>query len=122
MPSALSIHSDRLLEEDLVAYIVVLPNYQKDEVTLREHLENLVRSSSAERRVLIVLAMEAFEHLNTQDKGERLTEAEGNLSSTWCCWRGRWQIIQHPVGLPTTLPAALLQHMCIVLAREPARV
>ena len=82
MPSALSIHWHTLLEEDPVAYIVVLPNCQEDEVTRQEPLENLVRSSSAERRVLTVLAMEAFEHLNTQDKGERLTEAEGHLSST----------------------------------------
>ena len=57
-----------ILEEDPVAYIVVLPNCQGDEVALREPLENLVRSPSAERRVLIVLDMEAFEHLNTQDK------------------------------------------------------
>ena len=33
--------------------------------------------------MLIVLDMEAFESLNTQDKGERLTAAEGHLSSTW---------------------------------------
>ena len=41
MPSALSINLHTLLEEDPVAYIVVLPNYQEDEVTLREPLKIL---------------------------------------------------------------------------------
>ena len=75
--------------------------------------------------MLIVLAMAAFESLNTQDKGERLKAAEGHLSSTWCCWRGRWKSHPTQVGLLEALPAAILRqkkHMCIVLAREPARV
>ena len=66
--SALSIHWHSCLKEDAVAHIVVLPNCQEDEATLRESPENLVRSLSAERRVLIALAMEAFESLNSQDK------------------------------------------------------
>ena len=37
------------------------------------NLENLGRCHSAEKHVLVVLALEAFESLNTQDKGQRLT-------------------------------------------------
>ena len=60
------------------AHTVVLPNYQEDEATLREPSENLVRSFSVERRVITVLAMEAF--VKTEVKA-----AEDHLSSTWCC-------------------------------------
>ena len=84
------------LEEDPVAHFVMFPVH-------------LGRSHSAEKHVRIVLAMEARKSLNTQNKSECLTAAEGHLSSTWCCWRGRWQIIQQPVGLPAALPAALLR-------------
>ena len=65
-----------------VTHIVVLPNDEEDEVTLREPSENLVCSPSAERRVIIVFATEVFEILNTQDKGERRKAAEGGSS---CC-------------------------------------
>ena len=58
----------------------------------------------------IVLAMASFESLNTQDKGERLTAATGQLSSTWYCWQGGWQIIQHPLDLPTALEAGEESH------------
>ena len=40
--------------------------------------ENLVRSPSAERRVITVLAMEVF--VKTE-----VNAAEGHQSSTWCC-------------------------------------
>ena len=56
---------------------------RKDEAILQEPLENLGRCHSAEKQVLILLVMEAFNSLTTQDKGERLTAAEGHLSSTW---------------------------------------
>ena len=42
-----------------VTHIVMLPNYQEDEATLREPHEILVPSPPAVRRVFIVLAMEA---------------------------------------------------------------
>ena len=45
--------------------------------------KNRGRSHSAENHVCILLAMEAFKSLHTQDKGERLTTAEGHPSSTW---------------------------------------
>ena len=64
-----------------------------------EPFENITFSTC---RVLIVLAMEAFKSLNTQDKSERLTAQEGHLSSTWNCWRGR-QDRPTAVGLPTAL-------------------
>ena len=35
---------------------------------------------------------------------------DGQLSSTWYCWQGGWQIIQHPVGLPTALEAGEESH------------
>ena len=40
--------------------------------------ENLVRSPSAEMRVITVLAMDAFVKIEVK-------AAEGHLSSTWCC-------------------------------------
>ena len=43
----------------------------------------LGRSHSAEKHVRILLAMETFKSLHTQDKSERLTAAEHHLSSTW---------------------------------------
>ena len=35
---------------------------------------------------------------------------DGHLSFTWYCWQGGWQIIQHPVGLPTALEAGEESH------------
>ena len=46
---------------------------------LRETLENLCYSPSAEKCTRIVLAMEAREGPNTQDKGECLMAATGHL-------------------------------------------
>ena len=59
----------------------------------------------------IVLAMEAREGPNTSrqsrashgDDWPPLQGDDGHLSSTWYCWQGGWQIIQHPVGLPSVL-------------------
>merc|ERR1712136_553714 len=79
MRSASSINWHSLLEEDPVTHFVVLPNYQEDEAMLRETLENLGRSPSAEKHMRIVLAMEAREGPNTRDKAERLMAATGHL-------------------------------------------
>ena len=49
-----------LLEEGPVARSVILPNCQKDETILRETLGNLGCSPSADKHMLIVLAMELF--------------------------------------------------------------
>jgi len=107
MPAALSISWHTLLEKDPVAQFVVLPNYQVDEAMFGETLENLGRSPSAEKHVHIVLAMEPLESPNTQDTAERLMADTGNLfedmMATWYFWKGGWQIIQYPVGLPTAL-------------------
>ena len=32
------------------------------------------------------------------------------LSSIWYCWQGGWQIIQHPVGLPSALETGEESH------------
>ena len=69
MPSALSINLHTLLEEDPVAYIVVFPDYQEDEVTLQEPLKIL--------RLPIVLAMKASERLNTQDSTSWTSDNSG---------------------------------------------
>ena len=61
-----------LLEEDLVAHLVVLPNHQEDEILLRETLENLGSSPFAKKHVHIELAKEAREGSNAQDRAERL--------------------------------------------------
>ena len=79
MPSASSISWPSLLEEDPVAHFVVLPNYQEDEAMFRETFENSCRSLSAEKHVRIVLAVEAREGPNTQDKADRLVAATCHL-------------------------------------------
>ena len=55
------------LGEDPVAHFVILPNYVEDETVLRETLENLGCSSSAEKHMRMVLAM------------DRLVAATGHL-------------------------------------------
>ena len=73
---------------------------------------------SAERHMCLVLALQARQGPNTQDQAGRLKAAtghllrgrDGQLSSTWYCWQGGWQIIQHPVGLPTALEAGEESH------------
>ena len=68
MRSAFSINRHSLLEEDPVTHFVVLPNLQEDEGMLRETQENLCYSLLAEICMRIVLATEAREGPNTQDK------------------------------------------------------
>ena len=68
-----------LLEEDLVANFVVLPNYHEDEAMLRDTLKNLGRSPSPEKQVRIGLTTEAREGPKTQDKAERLLVATGHV-------------------------------------------
>ena len=77
MRPGLSIHWHTLLEGDLVAHLVVHPNYQEDESLHRETLENLGRSRPAEKHVRIVFAKEAREGPNAEDKAERLMAATG---------------------------------------------
>ena len=75
MHSASSINRHSLLDEDPVTHFVVLPNLQEDEGMLRETLENLCCSPLAENCMRVVLAMEAREGPNTQDKAEHLMAA-----------------------------------------------
>ena len=75
----------RRSRKTLVAYIVVLPNYQEDEATLRETPDNLVHSPSAGRYIDILLATDAFENRNTQDKGACLQRKKATY---------------HPPGIP----------------------
>ena len=65
----------RRSRKTLVTHIVVLPNYQEDEANLRETPDDLVHSPSAGRYIDMLLATNAFENRNTQDKG--------HLSYTW---------------------------------------
>ena len=67
--TAVSKRHHTFLEEDPVAYIVVCPDYQEDEVTLQEPLKIL--------RLPIVLAMEASERLNTQDSTSWTSDNSG---------------------------------------------
>ena len=71
LPSASSVDWYSSLEEDPVAHLVVLPNYQEDEATSRGARENLRRARSGEKHKRIVLTMEGFEGPNSQDKAER---------------------------------------------------
>ena len=70
------------------------------------------RSLSAEKLKRIVLPMEAREGPNTQDKAERFMAATGHhledmMATCHPPGRGGWDIIQHPVGLPTGLEEIL---------------
>ena len=57
-----------LLEEDPVMDPFVHPNSQEDEATFREAREKLCRFPSGGKHVRVVLAMEASEGLNAQEK------------------------------------------------------
>ena len=74
----------RRSRKTLVSHILVLPNYQ-DEATLRETLDDLVHSPSAGRYIDILLATDAFENRNTQDKGSCLQRKKATY---------------HPPGIP----------------------
>ena len=67
-----------LLVEDPVAHFVILPNYEEDETVLRETLENLGCSPSAQKHMRIVSTMDllvaATDHI--------LRGCDGHLSST----------------------------------------
>ena len=54
------------------SHTVSLPNYQEEVSMLRESLENLGLSRSAEKHVRIVFAKEAREGPNAEDEAERL--------------------------------------------------
>ena len=71
LPSASSVDWYSSLEEDPVAHLVVLPNYQEDEAAFRRARENLRRARSGEKHKRIVLTMEGLEGPNSQDKAER---------------------------------------------------
>ena len=75
----------RRSRKTLVTHIVVLPNYQEDEATLRETPDVLVHSPSAGRCIDILLATDAFENRNTQDKGSCLQRKKATY---------------HPPGIP----------------------
>ena len=75
---ALSIDWHTLLEEDLVAHFVLLPNYQEVETLHRETLENFGCSPATEKHKRTVLTMEGLESPNTQDKAERFMAWTGH--------------------------------------------
>ena len=75
----------RRSRKTLVSHILVLPNFQEDEATLRETPDDLVHSPSAGRYIDILLATDAFENRNTQDKGSCLQRKKATY---------------HPPGLP----------------------
>lgn len=54
------------------AHIVILPNYREDEHMLSQTLDNLARSEMARERMYIVLAMEAREGLEGEQKAASL--------------------------------------------------
>ena len=54
------------------------PNYQEDESTHPETLENLGRSPATEKHKRTVLTMEGLDGPNPQDKAERLMAATGH--------------------------------------------
>ena len=150
-----SIDWHTLLEEDLVANFVVLPNYKEVETVHRETLENLGRSLATEKHKRSMLMMEhsrqslAFNGVDWPlprglmgprflrhswfDSGHtlmlqftdlpectlgrspsqrntcalcwpceparvRTLRRDGQLSSTWCCWKGGWQYQPTPSG------------------------
>ena len=57
-----------LLQENPVTDPFVRPNSQEDEATFREAREKTSRFPSGEKHVRVVLAMEASEGLNAQEK------------------------------------------------------
>ena len=66
-----------LLEEDPVAHFVILPKYEEDETVLRETLEHLGCSPSAEKHMRMVLAMDRL----VAATGHLLRGCDGQLSS-----------------------------------------
>ena len=89
-------------EEDPVAHLVGLPNFQEDEAMFREARENLRRSPFAEKYMSIVLAMEAgdgSEH-SSQSRAFHGVDRppprgrDGHFSYAWYCWVAS-KIVQH---------------------------
>ena len=111
MPSASSVNWHSFFDEDSVTRSVVLQNYKEDDTMFGDTLENLGRSPSAEKHWRSVLAMEAREGPNDQNKTVRLRSATGRLfedvMATYhqpgiageACGKSS----QHPVDLPTAL-------------------
>ena len=71
-----------MVKENPVTHVAVLPYFREDETVLREPLENLGRSSPAEKHMRIVLATEAREGPHSHDKAECLIAATGHLFNT----------------------------------------
>ena len=71
-----------MVKEDPVTYVVVLPYFLEDEAVLRETLENLGRSSPAEKHMRVVLATDARKGPHSHDKAECLIAATGHLVKT----------------------------------------
>ena len=91
-----------MLEEELVAHSVVLPNYQEDETLLRETLENLGRSRSTEKYIRLMLTMEGLDGPNTQDKAERFMAATGHLFEAMMA-------TYHPSGIAGDVAGKIVQ-------------
>ena len=91
-------------------HFVVLPDNSEDETMHRETLEKFGRSPATGNK-RTVLTMEGLEGPSTQDKAERFMTATGHHPEdvvATCHPPGiagevAGKIVQHPVGLPTTL-------------------
>ena len=106
MRPALSIDWHTLLEGDLVAHFVVLPNYQEDETMHRETLENLDRCPETKKHKDVVLTMVGLEGPNTQDKAKRFMAATGHIATchpAGVAGKAAGKFIQYPAGLPSAL-------------------
>ncbi|OLP91720.1 hypothetical protein AK812_SmicGene26543 [Symbiodinium microadriaticum] len=76
-----------------VKHIVLLPNYLENEQMLKETLDNLARSPLAQSCVHVVLAMEAREGQEGQEKAARIVEEKKHLFADIFA-------TFHPKGLP----------------------
>ena len=105
MRSVSSVNLHSLLEED-PSHTVSLSNYQEDESTLRESLENLGRPSWP-----LSFGRETPAH----DVGHG--GHDSHLSSAWCCWRVAGKVIQHPLGFRQLWNKTGVEHFLRDLSR-----
>ena len=72
-----------LLEEDLVAHFVILPNFEEDETVQRDNLENLGCSPSAEKHMRMV-SLENLGRSRSAEKHMRIVSAmESSRGGNW---------------------------------------
>eukprot|EP00930_Biecheleria_cincta_P007441 TRINITY_DN10865_c0_g1_i3.p1 TRINITY_DN10865_c0_g1~~TRINITY_DN10865_c0_g1_i3.p1 ORF type:complete len:700 (+),score=116.41 TRINITY_DN10865_c0_g1_i3:48-2147(+) len=82
-----------LEDRDGVQHIVLLPNYKENERMLKETLENLGRSRTAQSALRVVLAMEAREGPSGREKAARIMAEKGHLFADIFA-------TYHPEGVP----------------------